>query len=159
MKNKDDLSIQIDELDLKILKLVQQNAKIGTKELASKLNLTYTPTYERIRKLEKNGYIKGYHADIDLSKLGKKLTVFTQVSLKVHTRELLDDFESAVTSFPEVQLCAHISGDFDYLLEITVNNIEDYREFVVSKLSKIDHIAKLHSNFVLKLIKENNSFL
>lgn len=159
MKNKDDLSVSIDELDLKILKLLQQNAKMGTKEVARELNLTYTPTYERIRKLEQKGFIKGYHADIDLRKLGKKLTVFTQVSIKVHARELVDDFEASVTAFPEVQLCAHISGDYDYLLQVTVNDVEDYREFVVAKLSKIEHISKLHSNFVLKLIKDNNYFL
>lgn len=153
MSKKDEISIQLDELDLKIIQLLQRNAKMGTKEISKILNLTYTPTYERIRKLELNGVIKGYYAEIDYALLGKKLVVFTQVSLKAHTREILDDFEALVTSFQEVNLCAHISGDFDYLLQISVLDIEDYREFVVSKLSKIEHIAKLHSNFVLKLIK------
>lgn len=153
MSKKDEISIQLDELDLKIIQLLQRNAKMGTKEISKILNLTYTPTYERIRKLELNGVIKGYYAEIDNALLGKKLVVFTQVSLKAHTREMLDDFEALVTSFQEVNLCAHISGDFDYLLQISVRDVEDYREFVVSKLSKIEHIAKLHSNFVLKLIK------
>jgi len=153
MSKKDEISIQLDDLDIKIIELLQRNAKMGTKEIAKILNLTYTPTYERIRKLELNGVITGYHAEIDFSILGKKLVVFTQVSLKAHTREILDEFEGLVTSFPEVSLCAHISGDFDYLLQISICDVEDYREFVVSKLSKIEHIAKLHSNFVLKLIK------
>lgn len=157
MQKKDEISFRTDELDLKILQLLRKNGKLSTKEVAQELNLTYTPTYERIRKLENNGFIKGYHAEIDLALLGKKLTVFTQVSLKVHTQEFLDDFERSVTAFPEVQLCAHISGDFDYLLQIAVRDIEDYREFIVSKLSKIDHISKLHSNFVLKLIKDQGS--
>lgn len=155
MRKKDEISVQLDELDHKIIELLQQNAKMGTKEIAKVLNLTYTPTYERIRKLEATGVIKGYYAAIDFTVLGKKLAVFTQVSLKAHTREILDEFEKLVTSFQEVNLCAHISGDFDYLLQITVCDVEDYREFVVSKLSKIEHIAKLHSNFVLKLIKHD----
>jgi Lrp/AsnC family transcriptional regulator, leucine-responsive regulatory protein len=154
MTLKEEISFQPDASDLKLLELLQKNAKTGVKELAAQLNLTYTPTYERIRKLEQYGYITGYHAHIDRSRLGKKLIVYTHVSLKAHTQEQLDDFEQTVMALPEVISGAHISGEYDYILQIQIEDVERYREFIVGKLSRIEHISKLHSNFVLKMIKD-----
>ncbi len=143
----------IDELDVAILRMLQQNAQYTNKEIAGKLGLTITPVYERIKRLESNGYIKQYVALLDKFRIGKTLTAFCNVSLKQHTKENVETFERQIQQFNEVQECYHIAGVFDFLLKVSVKNMSEYHDFIRNKLSTIENIGNLNSSFVLSEIK------
>jgi Lrp/AsnC family transcriptional regulator, leucine-responsive regulatory protein len=145
---------QLDQIDEQILALLVENAKLGSKEIAAHVGLTVTPTYERIRRLEKRGFIKSYKAVLDKKKLGKNLTVLCNVQLKSHAAELLESFESQVIELQEVTSCYHIAGNFDYLLIIEIEDMDEYAEFLKGKLASIPHIATVQSSFVMRALKE-----
>lgn len=146
---------QLDHIDEQILNLLVENAKLGSKEIASSVGLTVTPTYERIRRLEKRGFIKSYKAVLDKKKLGKNLSVLCNVQLKSHAAEFIESFESQVIQLQEVSNCYHIAGNFDYLLFIEVTDMDEYAEFLKEKLASIPHIATVQSSFVMRTLKEN----
>ena len=143
----------LDNTDKTILTLLQENAKLTTKQLAHHLSLTVTPVFERIRKLEKAGYIKKYVALTDKKKLGKLLTVFCHVSLKEHDKEMIRLFEQQVTQIPEIMECHHITGEHDYLLKVVTNDMESYHRFVYNKLTAIGNVANVNSSFVMNELK------
>ncbi len=143
----------LDELDLTILRMLQQNAHFTNKEIAAKLGMTITPVYERIKRLESQGYIKQYITILDKEKIGKALTSFCSVSLRHHTRENVEQFEREIQQFTEVQECYHVAGASDFLLKIIVKNMGEYHDFVRNKLSTIENIGSLNSSFVLNEIK------
>lgn len=145
----------MDIVDQHILMLLQENAKMNIKEIAFKVGLTTTPTYDRIKRLEKKGIIKKYIAELDTQKLGLDLTVFCQVTLQVHSKTLITQFENAVTKMPEVLGCYHVAGNFDYLLKIITPNIKSYQLFLKNKLSVLESVANVQSNFVLSSVKDN----
>lgn len=147
-------SYQIDEIDSKILELIKRNSKLGTKEIASQVGLTVTPTYERIKRLEKRGIIKSYIAIIDKKKQGFALSVLCNVQLKSHAAEFLDEFEEKIIHLEEVTDCFHIAGNFDYLLKVTIKDMDSYAVFVKEKLAVIPHIATVQSSFVMRTLKE-----
>lgn len=147
-------NIQLDEIDLKILNILKKDAKLGTKEIASQVGLTNTPTYERIRRLEKRGVIKSYIAVIDKKKQGFALTVLCNVQLKSHASDYIREFENAIIKLNEVTECYHIAGNYDYLLKITVRDMDAYTVFIKEKLSVIPHIATVQSSFVMQMLKE-----
>ncbi len=143
----------IDSLDKKLLKLLQENSKQTTKELSLHLNLSVTAVYERIKKLEKAGIIKGYVAVIDKEKVDKAFLVFCQIKLVQHTKEYLTKFESEVMALSEVMECYHISGEYDYLLKILVKDMPSFREFMVTKLTTLQHIGSTQSSFSINEVK------
>lgn len=145
---------QIDKIDGQILKMLQKNAKASIKEIALKVGLSNTPVYERIKRLEKESIIKYYTAILDKENLGFGLTVFCQVSLQTHTKPLIEQFENAIKKMSEVQEAHHIAGNFDYLLKIVVQNNKQYHRFLVNRLSKLDMVANVQSNFVMHATKE-----
>ncbi len=145
----------IDSVDQQILMLLQENSKMNIKELALKVGLTSTPTYDRIKRLEKKGIIKRYIAELDKQKLGFELTVFCQVTLQVHSKTLITQFENAVNKMPEVLGCYHVAGNFDYLLKIITPNIKSYQLFLKNKLSVLESVANVQSNFVMSAVKDN----
>ena len=116
----------IDQIDSAILSLLQKDGKMTFKEIASELDLTTTPVYERIKKMEKNGIIQHYKAIIDRKKLGLQLLVFCNVSLKEHQASFLENFEKSIVDFPEVISCYHIAGMYDYLIQLTVKDMDEY---------------------------------
>jgi len=146
---------QLDVTDLKILSMLEENAKLGTKEIASRVGLTVTPTFERIRRMEKRGVIEGYTIRIDPVAIGKELMVFCQVSLKTHNTELLDVFESQVKEFQEVTSVYHVAGNYDYLLQVQVSGMKQFQAFLKDKLASIPNIANVQSTFVLSSLKKN----
>lgn len=148
---------KLDQTDSKILELLQHDAHLTTKELASQLNLTTTPVYERIKRLEREGYIQSYVAIIDKKKVGLRLMAFCNVSLKEHNAEFLVRFEEAVRSLPEVMECYHIAGLFDYLLKVVVRDMDAYQHFVAKKLAAFENIGKVQSSFVMTEIKHSTS--
>jgi len=144
----------LDKIDEAILEILLENSKLGNKEIALQVGLTITPTYERIKRLEKLGYIQSYTIKVDKEKLGKNLQVFCQVSLKEHNLELLQIFEKNVVDLPEVASCYHIAGDYDYALIIEVNGMSEYVNFLKFKLAAIPYISNVQSSFVMSKIKE-----
>lgn len=147
----------LDPIDEQILQLLKKNAKLGSKEIAASVGLSVTPTYERIRRLEKRGFIKGYVTILDKRKQGKSLSVLCNVQLKSHAAEFLDSFESEVIKLEEITSCYHIAGNFDYLLMIEVRDMDEYAQFLKGKLASIPHIATVQSSFVMRALKEEFS--
>ena len=148
----------LDNVDLTILKLLQQNAQITSKELSSHLNLSLSPIYERIKRLEKDGYIKPYVTILDKEKMGFTLIGFCHVSLKEHAKPFLDKFEEDVLQFNEVVECYHVTGNFDYMLKVLIKDMKEYQNFIVNKLAILENIGNAQSQFVMTEIK-NTTFL
>ncbi len=146
----------MDITDRKLLMLLQQDSTKTTKELSLKLNLSVTAIYERIKKLEREGIINKYVAILDQKKVEKTFVVFCHLKLIQHTKEYLTRFESEVTKLDEVLECYHVSGDYDYILKIYVKDMEAYREFMVTKLTTLQHIGSTHSTFMISEVKNTN---
>jgi len=144
----------LDDLDKKILNLLQQNSKANIKEIALKIGLTQTPTYERIKRLEKNGYIEKYVAILNKEKIGFHVEVFCQVTLLVHSKDLITKFELAIHKIDEVVECFHVAGNYDYLLKIIVKDMNTYQNFLKNKLSVLDSVANVQSTFVMTSTKK-----
>lgn len=148
----------MDAIDKKILMLLQQDAKLNTKEIAEKVGLSVSPTFERIKKLEQKMYIKKYVALLDPTKVGKSISVYCQVTLAIHSRELIDDFKQHILALPEIMGCYHVSGNYDFLLKIAVNDMNEYQKFVIDKLSVIKGISNVQSSFVMEEIKNDFAY-
>lgn len=148
--------MNLDEIDRKILGLVQQDARMTIKEMAAQLNLSTTPIFARIKKLEKEGIIDHYVAVLNPEKLGKKLNAFAHVSIKEHSRQAVEDFVNCVISFPEVMECHYVTGNADFILKVLVEDIEQYNLFVLDKLADVPNIGKVESLFSLSVRKKTN---
>ncbi len=146
-------NVRLDPVDLKILKALQENARITTKELAAKVNLSTTPVFERLKRLEKEGYIKKYVAVLDAEKLNQGFEVYCMVKLKQMSRDVAQDFTSVIKDVPQVVECYNISGEFDYLLKIMAPDMKTYNEFIINVLGTIDSIGSIQSTFVMNEIK------
>ena len=149
---------QIDEIDLKLLNLLQKNSRITIRELSEKLFLSTTPIYERIKKLEKTGLIKQYITLLDPTKIDKNLIVFISINLTSHTKEVVAGFEKVIDKLDEVSECYYISGNFDFLLKVFCKDMDAYHDFLTDKLSVIESISQFYSSFVLTNSKLSYSF-
>ena len=143
----------LDAIDKKLLILLQTDSKKTTKELSLKLNLSVMAVYERIKKLEREGIISKYVALVDKSKVEKGFVVFCHLKLVQHTKEFLTRFENEVVQLHEVLECHHVSGDYDYILKVLVKDMEAYREFLVTKLTTLQHIGSTQSTFMISEVK------
>jgi len=141
--------LKLDATDIKILEILQEDARITTKALADRLNLSTTPVFERVKRLEREDLIKKYVALVDQRKLGLKLITFISISLTKHSRSYLEKFVNEVNQYPEVMECYHIAGNYDFLLKIVVKNMEVYESFILTKLSTIANLGQVQSSFVL----------
>jgi Lrp/AsnC family leucine-responsive transcriptional regulator len=148
----------MDAIDKKLLTLLQQDTKKTNKELSLKLNLSVTAVYERIKKLERAGVISKYIALLDRTKVDKNFVVFCHIKLIQHAKEYLTKFEHEVVKLEEVLECFHVSGDYDYILKIFVKDMEAYREFMVTKLTTLQHIGSTHSTFMIGEVKNTTAF-
>ncbi|WP_299320814.1 Lrp/AsnC family transcriptional regulator [uncultured Maribacter sp.] len=148
----------MDTIDGKILMQLQENAKQNTKEIAAKVGLSVTPTYERIRKLEQQEIIKAYVALLDRTKIEKKLIAYCQVTLLKQQKKLADSFKEQILLLPDIMECHQVSGNFDYLLKIALDDIAAFHEFMNEKLSIIDGISTIHSSFVLNSVKDSTAY-
>ena len=149
--------IELDATDLQILRALQDNARLTTKELAARVNLSTTPVFERMKRLEKTGFIKKYVAVLDAEKLGRGFTVFCSVKLKQMTRGVARDFISVIRDVPQVAECYNISGEYDYLLKIQAPDMKYYNEFIINVLGNIDSIGSILSSFVMDEIKNTHA--
>ena len=144
----------LDQIDLQILKTLQRNAKLTTKELADIVHLTPTPVFERQKRLERMGYIKKYVAVLDPDKLDRGLLVFCKVKLKQINSEIANSFVRRIQYIPEVTECYNTSGTYDYLLKVRARDMKQYQEFLLTKLGDIDSVAAIESMFVMSEVKQ-----
>lgn len=149
--------MKLDKTDLRILKILQSKSNLTTKDLAARVNLSVTPVFERVKKLEKYGYIKNYVAILDAEKLEKNLTVFCSITLREHTREIGDQFVRDIRSLDKVVECYNISGNYDFLLKVLVKDMKGYQSFVLNELGAIKNIGSTQSTFVVGEIKHTYS--
>ncbi len=147
-------SISLDKIDLGILRLLQQNAFITVKEISDKVNLSISPVHERIKSLERSGVIKQYTALIDPAKVKKGLMVICYVSLKEHSKNAGTKFIKHINELSEVIECYNISGEFDFMLKVVAENMDDYYNFHVNKLSQSENIGNVQSVFVMGVLKQ-----
>jgi DNA-binding Lrp family transcriptional regulator len=146
--------MKLDDIDKAILEILQEDSKMGIKEIAFQVGLTTTPTYERIKRLERSNVIEGYTVKLNRKELGKNLQVFCHVSLKEHSSELIEVFEEKIVALPQVSQCYHIAGDHDYALLIEVSDMGEYESFLKHQISAIPYISNVRSSFVMSALKE-----
>ena len=149
--------ILLDSTDIDILRCLQQNARLTTKELAARVHLSTTPVFDRLKRLERNGFIKKYVAVLDAEKLHMGFVVFCQVKLKQMNREVARTFVSIIKDIPQVAECYNISGEYDYLLKIHAPDMKYYNEFILNVLGTIDSIGSILSTFVMDEIKNTHA--
>ena len=148
----------LDEIDKKLLNILQTNSRITIRELSEKLHLSTTPIHERIKKLEKNGYIKQYITLVDPKKIGKSLIVYISVSLNNHTKEAIEEFEARMLELEEVMESYYISGSSDFLLKVYCNDMDDFHHFITNKFSVIGNITQFYRSFVMSENKVKQNF-
>lgn len=144
---------KLDKVDLQILRILQENSRLTTKELAAKVSLSSTPVFERLKRLETNGYIKKYIAILDADKLNQGFMVFCKVKLQRVNYDIATEFARIIADIPEVTECYNISGSFDYLLKIHAPDMKYYQSFILNVLGRIEYLASLESVFVMDVIK------
>jgi DNA-binding Lrp family transcriptional regulator len=148
----------LDEIDMKLLNELQANSRITIRELSEKLHLSTTPIHERIKKLEKGGFIKDYITLLNPKKFGKNLMVYISVSLRDHTKTAIEAFESEIHKLNEVMECYYISGSSDYLLKVYCEDMDDFHNFITNKFSVISNITQFYSSFVMYGTKVKYNF-
>ena len=147
----------LDSTDKKLINLLQNDCKKTTKQLSLQLNLSVTAIYERIKKLENQKVIDKYVAIINKNKIEKSFLVFCHVKLIQHTREYVTTFEREILKLEEVSECFHVSGDYDYILKVYVKDMDEYRDFMVTKLTAIKYIGSTHSTFAIEEVKNTTA--
>jgi len=150
------MSQKLDLIDFKILDLLQEDGRVTIKKISELLDLSTTPVFERIKKLEREGYIKKYIALLNHRKLDLKQVVFIQLTLKEHSRSFIEKFANEVKMFPEVVECYRITGNFDFLIKVLVADIESYENFILTKLSLLSNLGNVQSHIALSEIKNTS---
>ncbi|WP_201543038.1 Lrp/AsnC family transcriptional regulator [Psychrobacter immobilis] len=145
------LSIDIDDTDKQLLRLLQTQARMSITELAERVNLSATPCARRIKRLEEAGIITGYYTQTDAQKLGYPLAVFIAISMDRHTADRFEHFEEKIQSFDEVVSCSIVTGRTeDYLIKVRVRDMAHYEEFLLHRLNRIEGVAQVHTSFELR---------
>ena len=145
--------------DMAILRLLQENARITVKEIGDKVHLSTTPVHERIKRMEESGVIKQYATLVDHTKVKKGLMVICYVSLKQHNKNAGTKFIKAIHELNEVIECYNISGEFDFMLKVFAENMDNYYDFHVNKLSQIENMGHVQSVFVMGIIKQTHQLV
>ncbi len=148
---------KLDKTDIAILEELQRNGRLTNKELAAAVHLSPTPTFERVKRLEREGYIRKYVAVLDPDKLDCGFVAFCYLKMKQHSYENATRIMEAVKSIPEIVECHNISGDYDFILKIYTRDMKSYQQFLLRILGEIDCIGSLNSSFVLGEVKNENS--
>jgi len=146
---------KLDEIDRKILMILQSNGKITNAQLSKEIGLSPAPTLERVKKLENNGIIESYHAKINCSQVGLGVSTFVQVSLKGHNKENIQGFLEEINKIEEVIECHHITGSGDFILRIISMDIPSYQKLMLEKVSDIKQVDNLQSMVILSTFKES----
>ncbi|MDJ0653799.1 MAG: Lrp/AsnC ligand binding domain-containing protein [Xanthomonadales bacterium] len=147
-------SRQLDKTDLRILATLQQEGRLSNVALARSVNLSPTPCLERVRRLEREGFIKHYSAVLNPALLGAGLLVFVEITLQRTNREVFREFRKSVTQFPEVLDCHLVSGNFDYLIKARVPDMKAYRNLLGERLLSLPGVSGSRSYVVMEELKE-----
>jgi len=150
--------IELDSTDTAILEILQENAKLNIKEIASRVGMTKTPIYERIKRLERTGVISKYVALVDGRKLASSLLVFCAVTLDQQKADYIETFAASVSNMPEVIECYLTGGVFDFLLKVVVKDLDSYHDFASHKLAALPNVRTIKSSFVLSEYKHSTAF-
>jgi len=148
---------ELDQTDLKLLRILAGNAKYTTKELAQMVNLSPSPVFERIKRLELQGFIKKYIAILDAEKFNQGFIVFCNIKLKQHNKDIGHHFVADIMDIEEVVECYNISGDYDFILKVFARDMKHYQDFVFNKLGSVTSIGSTHSTFVMSEIKNTHN--
>ena len=143
----------LDKTDRKILNALQENAKLTTKELADKVNLSTSPSFERQKRLEREGYIQKYVALVDSHKVGNSIIMWCNIRLKQHTHDYIQEFMDAVQTIDEITDCYNTSGDFDFLIKVHARDMKAYQDFMLNTLGRMHCLGSLNSVFVIGEVK------
>lgn len=154
MKQKKVFVNQLDKIDRRILRELQRDGRLANVELAKRVGLSPTPCLERVKKLEDEGYIRGYHAHLDPVRLGAGLLVFVEIRLLRTATDVFDEFKRAVVVLPQVLECHLVSGDFDYLIKARVPDMAAYRRLLGETLLTLPHVSGSRSYAVMEEVKE-----
>lgn len=147
----------LDETDRKILRILQRNSDLTVKELAAKLHLSTSPTFERQKRLERDGYIERYMAVVNPHKVGNGIMVLCNIRLKQHSQELIQEFMNVVQNLEEITECYNTSGDYDFLIKVYAHDMKSYQQFMLNTLGTINCIGSLHSIFVIDETKNTHA--
>lgn len=147
--------LKLDEIDRRILVILQRNAKITNAQLSQDIGLSPAPTLERVKKLEQSGLIKNYHAELNAEMLGLGVQMFVQVTLKGHNKQNIDQFMAAIENIPEVIECHHVTGTSDLLIKIISRDIGSYQKFMLENISEIEVVDNLQSMVILSTLKDS----
>jgi DNA-binding Lrp family transcriptional regulator len=146
--------IKLDKTDEALLEALQKNARATNKELGEMIHKSPTAVFERVKQLERDQVIEKYTIKVNKKKLGLMLTVYAVVQLKEHRNAFLIEFEKEVVNFNQVRECYHMTGNFDYMLKVSVPDIDTYHDFIKNKLANLPNIGNVQSYFVMSIIKE-----
>src|SRR3954451_7022026 len=152
-------TLTLDEKDMAILRLLQHNARITVKEISDKVHLSTTPVHERIKRMEESGVIKQYATLVDHTKVKKGLMVICYVSLRQHSKDAGDKFIKTILELNEIIECYNISGEFDFMLKVVCEDMNEYYDFHVNKLSQIENVGHVQSVFVMGIIKQTHQLI
>lgn len=148
-------NVKFDQIDRKILTILQASAKITNAQLSKEIGLSPAPTLERVKKLENAGILKSYHAKIDTDKIGLGVSTFVSVSLKGHNKDNIDNFLSEINKIDEVIECHHITGSGDFILKIIAKDIGSYQQLMLEKVSNITVVDNMESMVILSTFKDS----
>jgi len=143
----------LDTIDRKLLSELQSEGRVTNVDLASRVGLTAPPCLRRVRALEEDGVIRGYHADLDASKLGFAITVFAMVSLRSQAEEDLRGFEEHIMTLPEVRECHMLNGEIDFILKIVSRDLQSFQEFLTSSLTPAPNVASVKTSLTIRTAK------
>ncbi len=147
------MAFELDKIDLKIIKLLQENGRITNLQLSANIGLSPAPTLERVRKLEQAGYIKSYHAFVDEELLGIGIKSFIQIQLDFHTHNAIPEFVEAIKAIDEVTECHHVTGQCDFMLKVYVRDIKAYERLIMEKISKIPYVKTFQTMMIMSTSK------
>lgn len=150
-------SNQLDAVDKAALRALQTDGRLSNVELARKINLSPPAAHSRLRRLEKDGYIRQYTAVVDREKAGYDLLCFVHVSLQMHQLEQVEKFRKLMRQMPEILECHHITGEYDYLLKVALRNRKDMERFVVDRLTPIPGVARIQTSLVFTEVKSTTA--
>ncbi len=145
----------LDKKDKLILSLLQEDSTLSVKEISEKIGLTFTPTYERIKNLEKQGVVEKYVAILNREKLGINIVVYCNIRLKEQSQKTLKEFEDYISKYDEVQEIISLSGEYDYMLKVVARDMDDYQQFMKEKLAALENIGRVQSHFVMTEVKNS----
>lgn len=149
--------IDLDKTDYSLLARMQKDGRITNAKLAASLNMSETPCWRRLKRLEENHVISGYNAILDRNLLGYEIYAFVQIFSKKHTDDSLEKFETAVKEIPEILSCHNITGDADYILQIVAQNLESYEELLRKVIRRLPGVTSVKTSISLREIKSTTS--